>query len=250
MITIEPNKICYIFDVDGTLCEPRQKMLEKNKKTFLEWSKDKQCFICTGSDFVKVKEQIDQEVLDNFNLLFCCLGNTTYKSSGSLIKRVNFIVPEDLNILLEDFMNKSKFPYRTGNHFEVRAGMLNFSIIGRNASHKQRQEYRQFDKKNQERLVISEKINKDYPDLEATIGGSISIDIIPKGRDKGQVVPLLRASGAEKIVFVGDRCFPGGNDYGIIRELKKSDLAFEWYNVSSVKDTFRLIKKNKVFTGD
>ena len=26
MITIDPNKICYIFDVDGTLTEPRQRM--------------------------------------------------------------------------------------------------------------------------------------------------------------------------------------------------------------------------------
>jgi len=79
------------------------------------------------------------------------------------------------------------------------------------------------------------------------VGGSISIDIITKGKDKGQVINCLENMGAKKIVFVGDRCFPGGNDYGMIRELKKSKLAFEWYNVTTPKETFELLRDNKVF---
>jgi len=244
---INENKICYIFDLDGTLSEPRKKVEKKNKDFFLQWANNKQCFICTGSDFRKVKQQVDQEMLDKFMAIFCCMGNSTHTSAGGEIRKVNFMVPDDLNLLLEEFMVKSKFPYRTGNHFEVRPGMLNFSIVGRDATSEQRQEYKEFDEQNLERVMIAKVINEEYSDLEASIGGSISIDIIPKGRDKGQVVSFLRSSGAEKIVFVGDRCFPGGNDHGIIRELKKSDMAFEWYNVSSVKETYTLIKENKVF---
>jgi len=59
----------------------------------------------------------------------------------------------------------------------------------------------------------------------------------------------LENAGATKVVFVGDRCNPGGNDYGIIRELQKSDLAFEWYNVAGPADTLRLLRTNKVFDG-
>lgn len=245
---IDKNKTCYIFDLDGTLSEPRKKVDKQNKEMFIEWAKNRQCFICTGSDFVKVKQQLDQEMLDQFIAIFCCMGNSTHSSSGIVLRKVNFIVPDDLNVLLEDFMINSDFPYRTGNHFEVRPGMLNFSIVGRNANQKQREEYKSYDKENQERANIAKAVNEGYTDLEASIGGSISIDIIPKGRDKGQVISFLRSSGVEKIVFVGDRCFPGGNDHGIIRELKKSDIAFEWYNVSSVKETYRLIKENKVFS--
>ena len=59
----------------------------------------------------------------------------------------------------------------------------------------------------------------------------------------------LENQGAMKIVFVGDRCFPGGNDWGIIRELKKSNLAFEWYQVDSPIETLALLRTNKVFDG-
>lgn len=247
---IDSNKICYIFDVDGTLTKPRQKTKKEHQDTFIKWSKGKQCFICTGSDFAKVKEQIGSEMLECFKLIYCCMGNETRKSDGFITRKNHFLVPDELNLDLENFIRNSLFENRTGRHFENRTGMLNFSIVGRNATQEQRKEYYEWDKNVGERTKMAKFINDSYPDLEASVGGSISIDIIKKGCDKGQVIHHLQASGAEKIVFVGDRCFPGGNDYGIIRELKKTDLAFEWYNVSSPNETYKLIKENKVFLED
>ena len=61
MITIDPNKICYIFDVDGTLTEPRQKMSSKFANEFTSWMKDKQTFVATGSDYNKTKDQVERE---------------------------------------------------------------------------------------------------------------------------------------------------------------------------------------------
>jgi len=245
---IESNKICYIFDVDGTLTEPRQKILKENKNMFIHWAQNKQCFISTGSDFSKVKEQLEQEVLNCFKLIYCCMGNEARKPNGTITRRNSFIVPTDLNLDLENFLNNSKFKNRTGRHFEMRTGMLNFSVVGRNANPEERSDYNNWDNINNERVKMVSFINEKYVDLEASIGGSISIDIIQKGCDKGQVVHHLQGLGAEKIVFVGDRCFPGGNDYGIIRELKNTDIAFEWYNVSGPNDTFKLVKENRVFS--
>ena len=247
---IDPNKVCYIFDVDGTLTEPRQSILEEHKNIFTEWAKGKQCFISTGSDFVKVREQLDQETLDCFKLIYCCMGNETRKSDGFIVRKNNFLVPDELNRDLEDFIRHSLYEHRTGRHFEIRTGMLNFSIVGRNATPEQRKEYYEWDKFVNERHKMANFINDKFPDLEASVGGSISIDIIQKGCDKGQVVHNLISQGAEKIVFVGDRCFPGGNDYGIIRELKETNIVYEWYNVTSPNETYRLIKENKVFGGD
>ena len=45
------NKKCYIFDVDGTLTEPRRPVTKKFKKSFMKWAKDKEIYISTGSDF-------------------------------------------------------------------------------------------------------------------------------------------------------------------------------------------------------
>lgn len=246
---IDKNKICYIFDMDGTLTKPRKPMMKEHKDIFLEWAKEKQCFISTGSDYSKVVEQLDKEIIDSFNLVFCCMGNEARDRTGNIVRKNHFIVPEDLNIDLANFMETSGYKTRAGQHFEVRTGMLNFSIVGRLASQKQRADYYEWDKKHNERRKIANFINKRYPELEASVGGTISIDIIQKNCDKGQVVDYLANYGARKIVFVGDRCQPGGNDYGVIRELKKSDLAFEWYDVVGPNDTFKLIKENKIFRG-
>ena len=249
MIEIDKNKICYIFDVDGTLTEPRKYMNTSFINEFRLWSKDKQCIIATGSDFSKTKEQIPSDVLSVFKYSFCCMANEVRNNNGTIIYKSEFEVSQELEDCLQYFLQNSNFEYRCGRHLEFRTGMLNFSIVGRNASMNQRDEYNQWDKIHGERDKIANFINKQFPTLEATVGGSISIDIIEQGQDKGQVINYLDNAGATKVVFVGDRCFPGGKDWGIVRELQKTDIAFEWYNVDSPEDTLRLIRLNEVFGG-
>ena len=249
MIMIDPNKICYIFDVDGTLTIPRVRMDPSFANELVAWAKNRQLFIATGSDFDKTKQQVPKKVLSCFQNIFCCMGNETRDSKGSIIEKSEFILPDDLDIELQEILKNSSYPNRTGNHIEFRTGMINFSIVGRNANAEERSHYNKWDNINGERLEIAEAINKNYPTLNASVGGSISIDIIEEGKDKGQVINYIENAGATKIVFVGDKCFPGGNDFGIIRELKKSDLAFEWYQVGNPKETLALLRTNKVFDG-
>jgi len=249
MITIDPNKTCYIFDVDGTLTEPRQEMDSSFANEFLFWSMGKQCIISTGSDFAKTRQQVPWDVLDCFRYVFCCMGNETRDPTGAIITKSDFTIPDSLEQDLIMFLDETSFPYKTGVHLEPRSGMLNFSVVGRNASLEQRKEYKEWDSVNMERAKIAEFINQNYTDLDATVGGSISIDIIEFGKDKGQTIEQLKLAGALRIVFVGDKCAPGGNDHGIIRELERSDLSFEWYNVSGPEDTLRLIRTSKIFEG-
>lgn len=249
MITIEPNKVCYVFDVDGTLTEPRQQISDSFANEFILWSMQKQCFIATGSDFEKTKQQVPWDILDCFENIFCCMGNEVRNNLGQILKKSDFVIPDLLNEDLKTILENSKCPIKTGTHIEFRTGMINFSTVGRNADFEQRKSYNLWDNKHNERQEIVNFINKKYPTLDATVGGSISIDIIEEGCDKGQIVHYLENAGATKVVFVGDKCYPGGNDYGIVRELQKSDLAFEWYNVEGPEDTLKLIRTNKVFDG-
>ena len=57
MITVDPNKICYIFDVDGTLTKPRKQMKYNFARELGLWLEDKQCIVATGSDYKKTKER-------------------------------------------------------------------------------------------------------------------------------------------------------------------------------------------------
>lgn len=241
ILKINPNKTCYIFDVDGTLTKPREQVTKKFKRSFMNWAKDKQLFISTGSDFEKTKEQIPQDMLDCFQLIYCCMGNETRTSKGTVLEREEITIPENLNLDLKKYLDNSSFPYRTGNHLEYRTGMLNFSIVGRNADKNQREEYYSWDIENKERIEMANHINESYPDFEASVGGSISIDIISRGKDKGQVIHKLKSMGMKKVVFYGDRCYEGGNDFGIVRELEDSDLNYKWFNVEGPKEVNRLI---------
>lgn len=249
MITVDPNKICYVFDVDGTLTQPREQISDSLANEFLLWSTNKQCFIATGSDFEKTKQQVPWDILDCFESIFCCMGNEVRNNLGSIIHKSDFIIPDCLDRDLAEILQNSKCPIKTGNHIEFRTGMINFSTVGRNADFEQRKTYNLWDQDEREREKIASFINEKYPTLNATVGGSISIDIIEEGCDKGQIVHYLENAGATKVVFVGDKCFPGGNDYGIVRELEKSNLAFEWYNVHSPEETLALLRTNKVFDG-
>ena len=55
---------CYLFDVDGTLTEPRKRIEEKFAKKFARFADGIDVYIATGSDFIKTKEQLPQETLD------------------------------------------------------------------------------------------------------------------------------------------------------------------------------------------
>ena len=249
MIEINPNKTCYIFDVDGTLTEPRKKMNLMFANEFNRWSIGKQCFIATGSDYKKTLEQVPINIIARFELLYCCMANEILDKKGNVISKSSFVIPDELDMDLRKILEDSSYQTKTGNHLEFRTGMLNFSIVGRNANTLQRNQYNLWDKTYQEREKIAEFINTKYPTLNATVGGSISIDIIEEGCDKGQVIHHLENLGATKIVFVGDKCYPGGNDYGIVRELEKTDLISKWYNVKGPDDTLRLLRTNRVFDG-
>lgn len=98
-----------------------------------------------------------------------------------------------------------------GNHIERRPGMINFSTVGRNASHNMREAYARWDKTNLEREDIVAYINETYPELEVSIGGSISVDIYPWGKNKGQVIETLRELHGDDVemIFVGDKNKPG-----------------------------------------
>ena len=87
-----------------------------------------------------------------------------------------------------------------------------------------------------------DQIEKTFPDLEAKLGGQISIDIQPKGRNKSQASKWVRKNLSGKIIFFGDKCTPEGNDYDIYVDVKKN--GGESYSVKSPLDTLKLLERN------
>ena len=148
------EKICYVFDVDGTLTEARMPATSDFVDIFTKWAIDKQLYIATGSDFVKTKEQLPQEMLDCFKLIYCCMGNEVRSSAAQIIKKTEFLESYQLETALGSFLQNTNYKIKTGRHLEYRTGMVNFSIVGRNATHKQRKAYTKWDNTKKEREKI------------------------------------------------------------------------------------------------
>ena len=132
---------------------------------------------------------------------------------------------DDLLKYLEDTLDNSDYPVKAGNHIEDRGSMVNFSMVGRDCNLEQRKDYFEYDKKSGERKRIAGAIKRQFPELNAVIGGQISIDIAKKGFDKSQVIFEIMhrnvVTSKDEYVFIGDRTEEGGNDYPLAKAMKE-----------------------------
>jgi phosphomannomutase len=242
-------KTVYMFDVDGTLTPARQRMKSPFKKFFLEWSQDKIYYLITGSDIKKTRSQVPESIINNARGVFTCMGNVLHIQEEKVYE--NKFEPSDrLLNHLNRFLQKTGYVLRTGNHIEYRPGMINFSIVGRNASHMQREGYYTYDCRTKEREKIASFINENFKDeIEATIGGKISIDIYPIGSHKGQAFQWIHhkvGTPRTNYRFFGDQVKPGGNDWDLVKEMEKLKVTHSYHCVKNDRETFSLLKSQKL----
>ena len=243
------NKI-YIFDVDGTLTPSRQKMTPIFQKYFENWAKSNKFYIVTGSDLPKLQEQMDGlDILAEG--IFTCCGNQFWRPdphivnvSAELIYEKKFELSEKLKTLLNIVLMGSPYPHRYGNHIEDRGSMVNFSIVGRDCTQLQREIFFEWDNKYGERKKVSEVIKHKFKELDAVIGGQISIDIYPKGNDKSQVLDVIkqdRLVESDEYIFIGDRTLRGGNDYPLAKLMEETDDC-SYHQTENWKETKKILE--------
>ena len=228
----------YIFDVDGTLTPSRRPMTHDFEEFFYEWSKNKKYYLVSGSDLEKIKEQIGHLYLDRAEGIFTCGGNKFY-IDNKLEYENKFKPPETLLTYLGELIRFSDTPVQSTNHREDRGSMLNFSVVGRDCTLEERQKYFEWDNLNGERKDIARAIGYRWPELDAVIGGQISIDIYPKGHDKSQILDIIeqeRLVKPNEYIFIGDRTEIGGNDYPLAKLMQKKDNC-SYYNTRDWKHT-------------
>jgi phosphomannomutase len=241
-------KKIYIFDMDGTLTPSRREMTPDFEEFFSQWANNHTFFLVSGSNLEKIKEQVPQYILDLSEGVFTCGGNQLWLN-GELSYNHEFKPSDDLLSFLKEELKNSKYPLRAGNHIEDRGSMLNFSIIGRDCSLDERLDYFEYDVKTQERANIASEIINKWDNLDAVIGGQISIDITPKGMNKSQVLDEVKKFYAdEEYIFIGDRTMEGGNDYPLAKIMHDLDncsvyQAGEPSAEDGYKDTQKILEK-------
>jgi phosphomannomutase len=224
-------------------------MTEEFLEFFNGWSKRNPFYLVTGSDISKTKQQVPDIILDRVEALFTCCGSEMWKPDPHIVNigaeqiyRKEFKAPQDLINFLWDKVNISMCPIRIGNHIEDRETMLNFSVVGRDCSQEQREEYYEWDKTSNERKNIAEQIKEQWPELDAVIGGQISIDIYPEGRDKSQVLEHIDVEWPHgELVFIGDGIENQGNDYALAK-MMDANLNYKWYQTEGWKQTKEILE--------
>ena len=237
------NKV-FIFDVDGTLTPSRLQMTEKFLEFFNGWSKRNPFYLVTGSDLNKTKEQVPDFILERAEAIFTCCGNQMWRDN-ELVYDNKFELSIKLKNTLDIILTSSPYPHRYGNHIEDRGSMVNFSIVGRNCTQEQREHFFKWDNERGERKKISTFLKHKFKDLDAVLGGQISIDIYPKGKDKSQILDIIeqeRLVKPDEYIFIGDRTEKGGNDYPLALLMDNTDNC-DFYQTNGWEHTQKILEK-------
>ena len=228
----------YIFDIDGTLTPSRLPIDPEFSVFFKQWIQNKNVYLVTGSDKEKTIEQIGINIWEAVSKVYQSCGNQVWEK-GQLIREHSFYLSDKMKEELTFFLNNSSWLEKVGNHFEQRVGLVNFSVIGRNCTQKKREEYYLWDNQNKEREKICQYIMKHFPNIEAAIGGQISIDIYERGKNKAQVLDEI----TDEITFFGDKMNEGGNDYPIANRLQLEKRPHTLFKVQNPIETWNILKK-------
>jgi phosphomannomutase len=228
----------YIFDVDGTLTPSRGRIDDNFSKFFFDFCTLNKVYLVTGSDREKTIEQVGNVIYGMCKRVYNCSGSDVYVGSRNIYKHI-WTLPKLARQFLEQCLEEEDFNIRTGNHIEERPGMVNYSLVGRNATIRDRKAFVDWEAWNGSRCRTANAFNIMFPELQATIGGETGIDIGPKGSDKSQI--LRDFNKEDKIVFFGDAIFKGGNDLSLAKAIANKELGM-FYKVTEWKETWEILK--------
>ena len=100
-------------------------------------------------------------------------------------------------------------------------------------------------KKKVKEKKISTFLKHKFKDLDAVLGGQISIDIYPKGMDKSQIFKHIENIEnfycPEEYIFIGDRTEKGGNDYPLAKLMEETNNC-SYYQTDSWKNTQQILE--------
>ena len=174
--------------------------------------------------------------------VYGCSG-AEYFEKDTLIYRKEHQFPKELLALCEGYVAQSKYDLRCGTHIEERPGMLNISTVGREATSEQRKAYHAWDNINKERIAFVDLINESLLPYEASAGGEISIDIVPRGWNKSVVKDeILSKCPDASLLFFGDRISENGNDLPLAEVLLGPEGKHCSRPVNSYVDTWKLLE--------
>ena len=250
-----------LFDMDGTLTEPR-KCIDKPMHKMLRYLAIEcktEIGIVTGSGYDYIQNQLwpvlNDVVLRPSIHLMPCNGTEYWPPPERPHLRHEMTVKMNMREEIGDFafheimkvicklqselVNEFHIPL-TGHFVSNRNSTINWSPIGRNANNVERVMFKQLDTEHNIRNKFYKKFldfskeskhflfdSNNNPLINIAIGGSTSFDIYPVGWDKTFCLKHFKNKDYNNPWFIGDKCFGDGNDKEIYDVINNFKQAFE-----------------------
>ena len=248
-----------LLDIDGTMTPPRQPIQEEMVRLLRRLSVP--FHVAAGSHLPLLQQQFFHPLYDfgfrgSFDA-FVSNGAVHYHADyreGPALQLISefdirgYLGETDYAFLIQVLSETLDLPeFQThlplkvaGERIVYRGSMVNCSPIGRALrelaeAQRNRAMFVEFDRAHRYRERVMAYLKRrlarliEERDLTITLGGQTSFDIGVLGKDKAKAVKTLIASGAQRVVFLGDALFEGGNDAAI------RVLAENWPTDSAVR---------------
>jgi phosphomannomutase len=216
-----------LFDMDETITSAREVIKKEMVFELIRLSETNKIGIVSGSDISKIKEQLKPLLDKNIEIhIFECNGTGyyIYQNDLKLVKKVTMkekiglnkykLIMRKLLKIQNSFVGMYQFDV-SPPFIEDRGSMINWSLVGRNLN-----------------LSLNPNLKKD---IKVSIGGKTSLDVFPYGWDKTFVFNYVNK---EDVIFFGDKCEEGQNDYEIYNSLNENKR----HHVSCPEETLSIIK--------
>lgn len=213
------------FDLDGTLTQHKQPMVEENKKALIALNKKYKLVMVGAGQVMRIFNQLEQfpiDVIGNYGLQYGKYNPQT-KSIDMLRDESLPCDREKTEKIITELRKKFGFTEFKGENVEFHpSGAITFPILGTKAELKDKLA---FDPDRKKRRKIYDIVVNAFPEYHVFVGGSSSFDMAPKPYNKYYALDLyckqMGVSHSE-VVFVGDDYGLGGNDESVY----KSDFNF------------------------
>lgn len=237
-----------LFDVDGTIVEAGQHILESMVDKINKLKLSHEIGIVGGGNLNRILNQLGSVYFNHYFTECGCLYYKNLSIDGLDLKeihrkdiRLHPLYPKINSLIKLALKYLSDVDYLvTGNFIDLRCGIIYVSLIGLAANQEERRYFIEIDKLKGYKYDLLHKLRDKaktigiFESVDIVVGGSVGIGIYPKEWDKVQVVDYLKGD----ICYFGDRYKPDGNDHRLLNHLR-----VKGFSINTTEDTLRILEK-------